>query len=65
MASINTIIGDLELGTDLPKVTIILDDGLNKRARKYIVSTYPDSQYGKLKAVMEEALKEYLEKRGF
>jgi hypothetical protein len=65
MASINTVIGELDLGIDLPKVTIILDEGLNKRARKYIVNTYPDSQYGKLKAVMEDALKEYLEKKGF
>ena len=53
------------MGSELPKVTIILDDGLNKRARKYIVETFPDSQYGKLKEVMEAALKEYLEKRKY
>lgn len=47
------------------KITIIIDDALNKRLRACIYKTYPDSQYGKLKEVMVDALKEYLEKRGF
>jgi hypothetical protein len=48
------------MGKELTKVTIILDDELNRKVRKYIVDTYPDSQYGKLKDVIEEALREFL-----
>jgi hypothetical protein len=49
----------------MPKLNIILDEDLNKRVRKYLFDTYPDSQYGKLKNVVEEALKEYLGKRNY
>jgi len=49
----------------MPKLNIILDEALNKRVRKYLFDTYPDSQYGKLKNVVEEALREYLEKRNY
>jgi hypothetical protein len=49
----------------MPKLNIILDEDLNKRVRKYLFDTYPDSQYGKLKNVVEEALKEYLVKRNY
>jgi hypothetical protein len=49
----------------MPKLNIVLDEDLNKRVRKYLFDTYPDSQYGKLKNVVEEALKEYLEKRNY
>ncbi len=49
----------------MPKLNIILDEDLNKRVRKYLFETYPDSQYGKLKEVVEAALKEYLEKRKY
>jgi len=52
------------MGT-MPKLNIILDEKLNKRVRKYLFDTYPDSQYGKLKNVVEEALKEYLDKKGY
>jgi hypothetical protein len=49
----------------MPKLTIILDEDLNKRVRRYLSDTYPSSQYGKLKSVMEEALREYLVKRNY
>ena len=49
----------------MPKLTLILDEDLNKRVRKYLYETYPSSQYGKLKNVIEEALKEYLDKRKY
>ena len=49
----------------MPKLNIILDEGLNKRVRKYLFDTYPDSQYGKLKEVVESSLKEFLEKKGY
>lgn len=49
----------------MPKVTLIMDDELNKRTRKYINDTFPDSPYGRLKEVIEDALKEYLEKRKY
>ena len=53
------------MGKPMPKVTLIMDDELNRRVRKYLSTTYPDSQYGKLKGVIEDALKEYLDKKGY
>jgi len=49
----------------MPKVTLIMDDKLNKRVRKYISDTFPDSPYGRLKEVIESAVLEYLEKKGY
>jgi len=51
--------------SSMPKLNIIIDESLNKRIRKYLFDTYPDSQYGKLKNIVEEALNEYLTKRNY
>jgi len=47
------------------KITIIIDNKLNQRIRKYIFDTWPDSQYGKLKEVTEKAIDEFLSKRDY
>ena len=47
------------------KITIIINNKLNQRIRKYIFDTWPNSQYGKLKAVTEEAIDEFLSKRDY
>ena len=47
------------------KITVILSDELNQRIRKYIFETWPDSQYGKLKEVVVQALEEFLAERDY
>jgi len=46
----------------LGKVTILLDDELEKDLRKYIAEFYPEETYGKLSMIMNEALKHWLMK---
>ena len=42
----------------MPKITVILDEQLNTRLRQYIYDNTPppETQYGKLKEIVEEAL---------
>ncbi len=47
------------------KLTLNISRALNQRVRKYIEDTWPDSQYGKLKEVVEEAADEFLAKREY
>lgn len=47
------------------KITIEIQYELNKRLRAYIVKTYPERQYGRLREVIAEAIKEFLTERGF
>lgn len=49
----------------MPKITIELEDSLNRRVRKYIYENFPDSPYGKLKDVVEMALREFLDNRKY
>lgn len=46
------------------KITIIIDDELEQRLRKYIFKRYEAKWYGKLSEVIEEAVKEHLDRRG-
>ncbi len=45
------------------KIMIVLDDLLEEKLRLYIANKYPTEPYGKLKSVIEEALREFLSKR--
>jgi hypothetical protein len=46
----------------MPKLTIMLTDETNKKLRDYVSKTYPQKTFGKISQVIEEALKQYLEK---
>jgi len=46
------------------KMTVEIDDDLNERLWKHIRKKFPSSTYGAVKAVVTEALDEYLTKRG-
>ena len=45
------------------KITVSLRDVTERRLREYVTKRYPEKPYGKLSLVVEEALKEYLDKR--
>jgi hypothetical protein len=45
------------------KITVTLNDGIEKRLREYVTKHYPEKPFGKLSKVVEEAIKEYLETR--
>ena len=53
--------------SDMPKkIMIVIDDILNKRLWNYINKTYSDeSNYGKLKKVVTQAITDFLEKKDF
>jgi hypothetical protein len=44
------------------KMVIIIDDKLEDQLRRYISQKYPTETYGKIRQVVEEALKQYLKK---
>lgn len=46
------------------KMTVEIDEDLNERLWKHIRKKFPGSTYGAVKAVVAEALDEYLTKRG-
>jgi hypothetical protein len=50
------------MGNKMVKIVLDLDDKLNEQLRLYINRKYPLKTYGKLKEVVEQALKEFLEK---
>ena len=45
------------------RITFSISDVIEKRLREYVTKHYPEKPYGKLSRVVEEALKEYFEKR--
>jgi len=49
---------------EMVKMTVEIDDDLNERLWKHIRKKFPSSTYGAVKAVVTEALDEYLTKRG-
>lgn len=46
---------------DLGRLTIILDDELEKRLRGYIARNYAEETYGKISQVINEALRRFLD----
>jgi len=44
------------------KLTVIIDDSLERELRNYIAHKYPERPYGKLTQVIEEALRDFLKK---
>jgi len=51
-----------DMGNKMVKIVLDLDDKLNEQLRFYINRKYPLKSYGKLKEVIEQALKQFLEK---
>jgi len=51
-----------DMGNKMVKIVLDLDDKLNEQLRLYINRKYPLKSYGKLKEVIEQALKQFLEK---
>jgi hypothetical protein len=52
-------IGDWFMG----KITISLRDETEKKLRSYLTSKYKEQTFGKLSAIVETSVKEYLEKQ--
>jgi len=48
----------------MPKLTIILTDETNRKLREHVAKNYPQESYGKISWVIEEALKEYMQRHG-
>ena len=44
------------------KITVSLDDALEKKLRSFVTSNYPEKPFGKLSEIVNKALEEYLEK---
>ena len=42
------------------KITIIIDDAVEKILREYVTKNFPEKPFGKLSQVVNEALKKYL-----
>ena len=45
------------------KITINLNDEVEKKLRQHVTTNYPEKPYGKLSYVVEEALKEWFKNR--
>ena len=45
------------------KTTIVLDKPVINRLRIYISKTYPTCNYGKQKAIIQDAITQYLDKK--
>lgn len=44
------------------KLTITLDDEVEKQLRNFVTSKYPEKPFGKLSEIVNRALKEFMEK---
>jgi hypothetical protein len=44
------------------KITITLEDPVEKWLRNYVTKNYPEKPFGKLSGIVNEALKRYMEK---
>jgi len=44
------------------KITVTLDDEVEKKLRAFVTSKYPEKPFGKLSQIVNEAVKEYLKK---
>ncbi len=45
------------------KIVFEIDDEVNEKLRRYIAKKYPLESYGKVKQIINDALKEYLDKQ--
>jgi hypothetical protein len=46
------------------KITVTISDETEKRLREYVTRRYPEKPFGKLSQIVEQAIKEFLEKKG-
>lgn len=46
----------------MAKITITLDDDVERRLRSYVTQHFPEKPFGKLSKIVNEAVKEYLER---
>ena len=49
--------------TFVGKITVTLRDATERRLREYVTTHYPEKPYGKLSLVVEESVKEYLDRK--
>jgi len=42
------------------KITVTLNDAVEKKLRQFVTTKYPEKPYGKLSEVVEESLKRFL-----
>jgi len=45
------------------KLTVIMDDKIERKLRKYVTRTYPVKPFGKLSSTVSQAIEEYLNKQ--
>jgi len=45
------------------KLTVIIDDELERRLRRYVTRMYPVKPFGKLSLIVSQAIEEYLNKQ--
>ena len=46
------------------KITVTLDDKIEKDLRIYVSKNYPEKPFGKLSEIVNQAVKEYLANKG-
>lgn len=51
--------GDMTLG----KITITLDDELERELREHVTRTYPQKPFGKLSLIVNQAIEKFLNKQ--